>query len=200
MNLEDARSQNRCRICEEIINVEALPKGWKDRFNELLHPIHLILDFGKEFAHANCLPKDKNKNKQCDKGPLSNWGGRKSLRHWGDCQFWQIKICDCGLLRRLLFHYEERRYYKNFWDELTQHENRIEFLREALKKDTDNILGRWEKFISEKGVHYQLRACDGCGTKCYEALIVNKEKGTVITVSQLFNNARFYCNGCSRIV
>lgn len=55
ISLEEARSQRRCRICGEAIKVPAGPAGWEDSFGKLTYPVRVVLNYGKEFAHPNCL-------------------------------------------------------------------------------------------------------------------------------------------------
>lgn len=56
ITIYEAREQNRCRICGETIEMKGgNPVGWKDEFREMLFPVHVVLNFGKEFAHGKCL-------------------------------------------------------------------------------------------------------------------------------------------------
>ena len=45
----------KCRICGESFAGNGMPMGWAYEFDEMIYPVHVILKFGKECAHAKCL-------------------------------------------------------------------------------------------------------------------------------------------------
>jgi len=59
LSVEEAREKRVCRICEKSISSVIGPEGWPFGFNEMVFPIAITLNFGKEFAHTDCL-KSKN--------------------------------------------------------------------------------------------------------------------------------------------
>ena len=64
LNLEEAVSTGCCRICggrmlEPGTTPMGYPKGWKTKFRKLVYPIQIVLNFGKEFAHFDCIEKSK---------------------------------------------------------------------------------------------------------------------------------------------
>ena len=61
ISLEQAQAQRRCRICGETLceDNDAFPKGWQHEFAEMVYPVHVIINFGKECAHARCLDTDR---------------------------------------------------------------------------------------------------------------------------------------------
>jgi len=54
------------------------------------------------------------------------------LVHDGDCHFWSLKICTCGLLHYLLPRYatEDFKIYPNFWNDFGEQEELLNQLRE----------------------------------------------------------------------
>lgn len=48
-----------CRICEEPISMggQGCPIGWTEAYGEMVFPARITLNFGKEFAHTECLEK-----------------------------------------------------------------------------------------------------------------------------------------------
>lgn len=56
ITVKEAQDRGVCRICEESVNIGGpAPMGWKTEFREQVFPVHLVLDFGNEFAHKKCL-------------------------------------------------------------------------------------------------------------------------------------------------
>lgn len=57
LTLKEAQEQHRCRICEDsiVFDTTGSPSGWTHEFDELIFPLHVILRYGEEFAHAKCL-------------------------------------------------------------------------------------------------------------------------------------------------
>jgi len=60
-----------------------------------------------------------------------------SIVHDGDCRFFDIKICTCGLLHELLpMHDYQEKYYEKFWEESGEHDNMIhKIMRARIKPD-----------------------------------------------------------------
>lgn len=54
MTVDEAKQRRVCRICEQPIDVTG-PVDWPDRFGEMVWPLAVTLDFGREFAHTACL-------------------------------------------------------------------------------------------------------------------------------------------------
>jgi hypothetical protein len=55
MTVEEAQRHKKCRICSAT--VEVLPDtrlDWPTAFDSILEPMHIILHYGKEFAHQHC--------------------------------------------------------------------------------------------------------------------------------------------------
>lgn len=59
LTVAEARYNGICRVCRDRIRPEAAPKGWQFDFSEMIHPIHVTLNFGKEFAHTQCLAEQR---------------------------------------------------------------------------------------------------------------------------------------------
>lgn len=60
ISLAEAQKTHTCRICGCPVYVTALnPTGWEHGFREQVAPDHVILSFGKEFAHQHCLEEAK---------------------------------------------------------------------------------------------------------------------------------------------
>lgn len=55
LTLEEAKRRRVCRVCGEPILVDGAPIGWTDEFGKMLYPVRVTLDFGREFAHTDCL-------------------------------------------------------------------------------------------------------------------------------------------------
>lgn len=54
--LDMAQRNARCRICGKVFHgAHTFPVGWETRFASLIYPEHVVIDFGKECAHAKCL-------------------------------------------------------------------------------------------------------------------------------------------------
>ena len=59
--LEEAQRRRVCRVCGEPLCArgpmggDPLPRGWTRDYAELLYPVHVILNYGAECAHAKCL-------------------------------------------------------------------------------------------------------------------------------------------------
>lgn len=57
LSIKEAIKETKCRICEK----DLLPIGskhkedWYEELYEIMHPVHIILDYGREHAHKNCL-------------------------------------------------------------------------------------------------------------------------------------------------
>lgn len=52
--------------------------------------------------------------------------------HYGDCSFFDVQICDCGLLQTLIPHASRenvRTIYPKFWREWGQHQAQIDKLQ-----------------------------------------------------------------------
>lgn len=168
LTLEEARESNCCRICHAPIEVTCQPVGWKDRFEKLLYPVHVVLNAGQEFAHKDCLPPElpkptpeqKPKNSSLDYWTHTYSDGKEKLGHTSDCHFWGAKICDCGLLTHLRFsgYDAQDAVYPNYQEEMAQHERRIEALRWP-----ESFIARTEQLIRQQALHYQERPCDDCG-------------------------------------
>ena len=53
-----AQRSAKCRLCGEYFGGDGmLPRGWAYEFREMVFPTHVILNFGKECAHAKCLER-----------------------------------------------------------------------------------------------------------------------------------------------
>lgn len=52
-----AQRSAKCRICGESFFNEGLPQGWGHDYREMIYPVHVILNFGEECAHAKCLER-----------------------------------------------------------------------------------------------------------------------------------------------
>lgn len=64
LTVEEARDKRVCRICKQPIICASGPAGWEFEFGKRSFPKPtIILDFGKEFAHEDCLIKEKNTEK-----------------------------------------------------------------------------------------------------------------------------------------
>ena len=56
LTVEEARTARVCRICGKPIPRVPGPKDWPFLFGECVYPPPaLTLNFGKEFAHTDCL-------------------------------------------------------------------------------------------------------------------------------------------------
>lgn len=55
MPLGLAQRSAKCRLCGQSFFTDSLPKGWAYNFREILWPVNVILNFGEECAHAQCL-------------------------------------------------------------------------------------------------------------------------------------------------
>lgn len=62
LTLEEAKTLRRCRLCEQPIDIGGTPEGWMNNFGRMTYPIRVTLDFGKEFAHTDCLEKEEKAN------------------------------------------------------------------------------------------------------------------------------------------
>jgi len=179
LELKEARESNRCRICHQAIGAEMQPSGWKDRFDELLYPVHVVLNTGQEFAHKDCLPPEppkptpeqKPKNSSLDYWTHTYSDGKEKLGHTSDCHFWGAKICDCGLLTHLrATGYEDKRtFYLNYQKEMMQHEQRMD----AINPIVESMISRLEQLIRQQAVHYQERPCDECGQVIMDYVVNN---------------------------
>lgn len=59
ISLNQARDESRCRICGEPIKMtDGRPVGWKDEFRAQLFPVAIVLNYGEEFAHPQCLKEE----------------------------------------------------------------------------------------------------------------------------------------------
>ena len=180
LSLEEARESDRCRICHHSIRAECQPVGWKDRFDELLYPVQVVLHAGQEFAHKKCLPpeppkptkEEKPKNNSLDYWTHTYSDGKEKLGHTSDCHFWSARICDCGLLTHLRAIYYENKcdIYPNYREEMAQHEQRIY----AVNPIVESMISRFEQLLRQQAVHYQERPCDGCGQIIMDCVINNR--------------------------
>ena len=59
-----AQRSAKCRLCSESFAGEGMPKGWAYEFREMVYPIHVILNFGEECAHAKCLEQANEKGQR----------------------------------------------------------------------------------------------------------------------------------------
>ena len=167
--LEEAKQSDRCRICHQSIKAEMQPAGWKDRFDKLLYPVNVILNYGEEFAHKNCLPpepakptsEEKPKNSSLDYWTHTYSDGKERLGHTSDCHFWAARICDCGLLTHLRATQIEEKYdlYPKYREEMGQHEQRIDLTNPIV----ESMISRFEQLLRQQALHYQERPCDECG-------------------------------------
>ena len=62
LTLDEAVSTGCCRICggrmlEPGTTPMGYPKDWKINFGRMVYPIKIVLNFGKEFAHPDCIEK-----------------------------------------------------------------------------------------------------------------------------------------------
>jgi hypothetical protein len=79
-----------------------------------------------------------------------------TARHDGDCWFWNIKICTCGLLHDMEVKTDPEKYYPDFYEEkVTQHETvrllkvRVEALEE-IRNTCDQCAKTANKAIKDK--------------------------------------------------
>lgn len=215
LSLEEAKESNRCRICHQSIIVKMQPVGWKDRFDELLYPVHIILNGGQEFAHKNCLPpvpprptvEQKPKNNSLDYWTHKYSDGDYKLGHTSDCSFWGSKVCDCGLLTHLrAAHSEKQDLYPKYREEMSQHERRLHMLNPIAQ----SMVSRFEQLLRQQAVHYQERPCDGCGQIILDCVINSTPnldpewpKDKPLFIADLFNSnketsgiTKTYCRSC----
>ncbi len=55
MTVAEAQQHRKCRICGASVEVYPDTRlDWPTAFDHLLHPMHVILHYGKEFAHKDC--------------------------------------------------------------------------------------------------------------------------------------------------
>lgn len=54
-----AQRSGKCRICG-IHFRDGLIRGWAHEFKEMLFPQHVILNYGEECAHAECLKRQND--------------------------------------------------------------------------------------------------------------------------------------------
>lgn len=208
LSLEEAKESNRCRICYRSIKATMQPVGWKDRFDELLYPIYVVLNSGQEFAHKDCLPPEPPKPTQKSKNTsLDYWTHNGKLSHTSDCHFWVAKICDCGLLTRLRAAHEDRDSYPKYSEEVAYHDQRVH----ALNPFSESMISRFEQLIRQQAVHYQEYPCDECGQIILDYVIndapsyrnlKDPEEGPMF-IADLFNSnkdtpgtTKTYCNNC----
>jgi hypothetical protein len=184
LTLEEARKSDRCRICHQAIKATMQPAGWKDRFDELLYPVHVVLNAGQEFAHKSCLPTDppkptseqKPKNSSLDYWTHTYSDGKEKLGHTSDCHFWGARICDCGLLTHLRAAHSEDKYtlYPKYREEMSQHDQRIY----AVNPLAESMIFRFEQLLRQQAVHYQERPCDGCDQIIMDCVVNNTPHDT----------------------
>jgi hypothetical protein len=56
MSVEDARRNRVCRICGDPCGRNtAGPKDWQLMFAKMAYPESITLNYGKEYAHTDCL-------------------------------------------------------------------------------------------------------------------------------------------------
>jgi hypothetical protein len=55
-----AQRSAKCRICGESFSTPYMPTNWAYAFKEQLWPVHIILNHGKECAHAKCLERQND--------------------------------------------------------------------------------------------------------------------------------------------
>lgn len=59
MTVEEAQGRGVCRICEQEISNDGHPRGWKESFSRMVFPPPaVVLAYGREFAHAECLESE----------------------------------------------------------------------------------------------------------------------------------------------
>lgn len=58
--VQEAREKGICRICKASVRAEGQPLGWELNYGKrvFLGP-SLTLNFGEEFAHTECLRREK---------------------------------------------------------------------------------------------------------------------------------------------
>lgn len=55
MTVEEAQVHKKCRICGATVEVRLDTRlDWPVAFDEILEPMHVLLRYGKEFAHKHC--------------------------------------------------------------------------------------------------------------------------------------------------
>ena len=54
LSVPEARERRVCRICRTAIRVDGAP-GWPMELPRVTHPVAVTLNYGGEFAHAQCL-------------------------------------------------------------------------------------------------------------------------------------------------
>lgn len=52
-----------------------------------------------------------------------------TITHDGDCEYYSVRICTCGLLHTLNPISDPEVYYEKFWDELVLHTRQLQDLR-----------------------------------------------------------------------
>ena len=58
MTVEEAQKLRVCRICEQEFSVPG-PAGWPSQFKRMVFPVRVLLNFGQEFAHEDCVQGEK---------------------------------------------------------------------------------------------------------------------------------------------
>ena len=72
LSVTDARARRVCRVCEKTVVAGGVQPDWPFKFDKLLHPERVTLNFGEEFAHTDCLAA-------AGASPTSEGGGRPAL-------------------------------------------------------------------------------------------------------------------------
>lgn len=213
MELEQAKKLGVCRICEQAFKqLDTQPSGWKDRFDMLVFPERVVLNYGDEFAHEACLPAtDKTDEPQLPQYHRFNrwWKRGNTYGHDGDCHYWSQRFCDCGLLNYLRYHRELQKLYPKYEEERFYHDNRIALLVSTLETPgADKILGEWEhrlQHMAKTQVETECQGIDGegCGNQMWEYAIESPDGQGLIPVSQLFgdifSNYVSLCPECDKL-
>lgn len=71
--------------------------------------------------------------------------------HDGDCRFWSLDICTCGLLHHLMPNSPDGDYGDWFWEERARHENQMNRVPKPLSyvKPTKEELAERQKLLDE---------------------------------------------------
>lgn len=64
ISLVEAKATGCCRICGgRIVEPGSSPPGypvdWMNSFRKMVFPVNVVLNYGEEFAHSDCLNKTK---------------------------------------------------------------------------------------------------------------------------------------------